>query len=162
MSKKEVAVQSTLLLDDLDWKIVDELENNPRIKINELAEKLGLHRNTLSLKFKRIYDNNLLKTITRPNYEKLYFTTALIFATAASNVNNHETGEKISQLAGVEEVNVISGEWDFLIKIRGQSIEQIGSTIIEELKGYCEKTVTAFSFWAFDGKKPYALIREKK
>ena len=162
MSKKNSVEHSALLLDDLDWKILDELANNPRIKINELAEKFSLHRNTLSLKFKRINENDLLKTVTKPNYEKLFYITALIFATAASNTNNRETGEKIAHLAGVEEVNVISGEWDFLIKIRGQSIEQIGSTIIEELKNYCDKTVTAFSFWSFDGKKPYELIREKR
>ena len=48
MSKKNSVEHSALLLDDLDWKILDELANNPRIKINELAEKFSLHRNTLS------------------------------------------------------------------------------------------------------------------
>ena len=89
------------------------------------------------------------------------YTTAYIFATANASVNNRDTGEKIAQLDGVEEVNVISGEWDFLIKIRALSIEQIGATIIEELKKYFEKTVTAFSFWSFYGLKPYDLISEK-
>ena len=162
MSKQENTKSTPLLLDTIDWKILEELNANPRIKIIELATKLNIHRNTLSSKFTKIQDLNLLKTITKPNYEKLNYTTAYIFATAAPNVNNKDTGEKISELAGVEEVNVISGEWDFIIKIRALSIEQIGSTIIEQLKNYCDKTVTAFSFWSFEGNFPYNLIRENK
>ena len=162
MSKLENVKSTPLLLDAIDWKILEELNANPRIKLIELATKLNIHRNTLSSKFAKIQDLNLLKTITKPNYEKLNYTTAYIFATAAQSVNNKDTGEKISQLAGVEEVNVISGEWDFIIKIRALSIEQIGSTIIEQLKNYCDKTVTAFSFWSFEGSFPYSLIRENK
>ena len=160
MSKSKSGRQSLTALDELDWKILEELNTNPRIKINDLAKNVNKHRNTISTKFARS-ETNLLKTVTKPNYEKLNYTTAYIFATANASVNNRDTGEKIAQLDGVEEVNVISGEWDFLIKIRALSIEQIGATIIEELKKYCEKTVTAFSFWSFDGLKPYDLIREK-
>lgn len=160
MSKPLTTKKPALKLDETDWKIIEVLNEHPRLKITELADKTNLHRNTISSKLSRDAENPI-KTITRPNYEKLNYTTAYIFATAKSNVNNRDTGEKIAQLDGVEEVNVISGEWDFLIKIRALSIEQIGATIIEELKKYCEKTVTAFSFWSFDGLKPYDLIREK-
>ena len=161
MTQEKASKNISLVLDDLDWKIIEELNANPRIKINDLAKNVNRHRNTISIKLAKS-DENLIKTISRPNYEKLNYTTAYIFATAMPNANNRETGLKIAQLAGVEEVNVISGEWDFLIKIRGKSIEQIGSTIIEELKNYCDKTVTAFSFWSFDGSKPFDLIRGTK
>ncbi len=159
MSNSKSSKQPLKTLDELDWKLLEEFNANPRIRINDLAKKVNRHRNTISNKLSRP-EENLLKTITRPNYEILNYTTAYIFATAIPNVNNKETGEKIAQLAGVEEINVISGEWDFLIKIRGKSIEQIGSTIIEQLKDYCDKTVTAFSFWSFDGMYPYDLIHE--
>ena len=151
-----------VLLDDVDWNILEELNSNPRIKINDLAKKIDKHRNTISTKLSRDPYNSPIKTITKPNYEKLHYTTAIIFATSLGAVNYKDTAEKIAQLQGVEEINVISGEWDFLIKIRGISIEQIGSTIIEQLKNYCDKTVTAFSFWSFEGTKPYDLIKRKE
>ena len=160
MSNTKQPKQNQLLLDETDWKIIEELSTNPRMKINDLAQKINKHRNTVATKLSRNLENGPIKTITRPNYEKLHYTTAYIFATATPNVNNKETGEKIAALAGVEEVNVISGEWDFLIKIRALSIEQIGSTIIEQLKNFCDKTITAFSFWSFEGLKPYELIKE--
>ena len=162
MSRNKQSRQFPLVLDEIDWKILEELNVNPRIKINDLAEKIEKHRNTISTKLTRDFNSSPIKTVTKPNYTKLNYTTAYIFATAASKVNNKETAIHIAQLAGVEEVEVISGEWDFLIKIRAQSIEQIGSTIIEQLKNYCDKTVTAFSFWSFDGTKPYDLIRQKE
>jgi DNA-binding Lrp family transcriptional regulator len=161
MAKQVIPKQSTLKMEEADWKILEALNNNPRLKITELAEKIDMHRNTISAKLMRDSSLDPLRTITKPNYEKLNYTTAYIFATAASNVNNRDTGEKIAKLEGVEEVCVISGEWDFIIKIRAISIEQIGSTIIEELKKFCDKTVTAFSFWSFEGSKPYDLIRGK-
>ena len=58
-------------------------------------------------------------------------------------------------------IAIASFIWDFIIKIRALSIEQIGSTIIEQLKRFCDKTVTAFSFWSFEGSKPYDLIKGK-
>jgi len=150
-----------LTLDKVDWQILELLNDNPRIRVNELAEKLQMHRNTISTKLSRKKELDPLKTFTIPNYEILDFTTAYIFATAKPDTNNKNTAVSITQLPGVEEVNVLSGEWDFLIKIRAKSIEQIGSTIIEQLKEHCEKTVTAFSFWSFAGKKPYDMIKEK-
>lgn len=162
MSKPDQKTKtSAIKLDESDWKLIQALNENPRLKITELAEKIEMHRNTIASKLSRSPELDPLKTVTRPNFEKLGYTTAFIFATAAINVNNRDTAIKIANLEGVEAISVISGEWDFIIKIRAVSIEQIGSTIIEQLKKYCDKTVTAFSFWEYDGAKPYDLIRQQ-
>ena len=88
MNKSTGTKKSTLKLDKADWDIIEALNDNPRLKITELAEKIDLHRNTISAKLMRDPQNGPIKTITRPNYEKLSYTTGYIFATAMPNVNN--------------------------------------------------------------------------
>ena len=138
-------MKKNLTLDNTDWKLIKELFKDPRQSVKELAERIHVHRNTVSSKLaKNIYTHFIF-----PNYTILNYITAYVFSTVKANNNNKETAEKISKLKGVEDVSVISGEWDFIIKIRAKSIEQIGETIIEEIRELCDQTVTSFSFWSF-------------
>ena len=111
-----------VMLDDTDWKLIEELYRNPRQPIKLLAEKLGVHRNTITSKLER----DIFDQIIFPKYEVLGYITAYVFSTIKADRNNKMTAELISTYKGVEEVSVISGEWDFIIKIRALSIEQIG------------------------------------
>ena len=160
--KQDVQIKMTskqnITLDDDDWRILEQLNINPRIKVKELSDKLNIHRNKVTSKLSK--EKKYLYAIY-PDYEKLGFITAFVFSTVKPDKNNKKTAERISTFKGVEEVSVISGEWDFIIKIRAQSIEQIGQTIIEDLKNECDKTVTSFSFWSFKGENPFGLIKKE-
>ena len=69
--------------------------------------------------------------------------------TPASGTSQKEVARRIARLNGVEEVHVISGEWDILAKVRGRSIEAIGDLVLEKIRttpGVARTlTVTAFA-----------------
>jgi DNA-binding Lrp family transcriptional regulator len=65
-------------------------------------------------------------------------------------VSQRELASKISLMSGVEEVFIISGEWDLLLKVRAASAEEVGSLIIDKLRTFegVGKATTCISFSA--------------
>ena len=51
-----------------------------------------------------------------------------------SKMSQRELALKIASLDGVHEVHLISGEHDILMKVRGQSMESIGSLVIDKIR----------------------------
>ena len=64
----------------------------------------------------------------------------------------------------MEEVSVITGEWDFIIRITAKDMDQIGETIIQDLRkeSGIQKTITCISFWTYRGKNPFQLLLPDK
>ncbi|MEM3335768.1 MAG: Lrp/AsnC ligand binding domain-containing protein, partial [Thermoplasmata archaeon] len=56
--------------------------------------------------------------------------------------------KKISVMKNVEEVHIIAGEWDLIVKVRGSSVEEIGELVVENLRNIegVEKTMTIVVF----------------
>ncbi|MHA2363654.1 MAG: Lrp/AsnC family transcriptional regulator [Candidatus Hodarchaeales archaeon] len=151
--------------DDLDWKLLYALKNNPRASIRELAEELQVHRNTITNRLQKEDEEELIHHMILPNYKRLGTITAYILANSMPNseLNQQDTALGISKLEGVEEVSVISGNWDFIIKIRARSMEQIGEKIIEDLRKLSgiSSTITCITFWSFQGEKPFDLVNSQ-
>ena len=86
-----------------------------------------------------------------PDYSQLGEpVTAFILISFLPNndVSQRELAGRIAGLDGVQEVHLISGEHDILIKVRGRSMEGIGSLVIDKLRMIpgVGKTLTVASF----------------
>ncbi|MEJ5328358.1 MAG: Lrp/AsnC ligand binding domain-containing protein, partial [Candidatus Bathyarchaeia archaeon] len=56
--------------------------------------------------------------------------------------------EEIAKFQEVQEVHIITGDWDLLIKLRAESVEAVGKFVVDKLrliKGL-EKTLTCMVF----------------
>ncbi len=56
--------------------------------------------------------------------------------------------EEIAKFAEVQEVHIITGDWDLLIKLRAENVDAIGGFVVDKLrliKGI-EKTLTCMIF----------------
>jgi Lrp/AsnC family leucine-responsive transcriptional regulator len=56
--------------------------------------------------------------------------------------------EEIAKFPEVQEVHIITGDWDLLIKLRAENVESIGKFVVDKLrliKGL-EKTLTCMVF----------------
>jgi DNA-binding Lrp family transcriptional regulator len=59
-----------------------------------------------------------------------------------------EVAQKIAQSPEVQEVHIITGDWDLLIKLRAENVDAIGKFVVDKLrliKGL-EKTLTCMVF----------------
>ncbi|MEM0262660.1 MAG: Lrp/AsnC family transcriptional regulator, partial [Nitrososphaerota archaeon] len=63
-------------------------------------------------------------------------TTAFILVSfmPGCHLSQKELARNISNLPDVEEVHVITGEWDIIVKVRGSSIQEIGDLVVEKIR----------------------------
>ena len=56
--------------------------------------------------------------------------------------------EQIARFPEVQAVHIISGDWDILIKIKGESVDAVGNFVIDKLRTVkgIEKTLTCMVF----------------
>ena len=140
------------MLDDKDRVILTELQKDARRSTKAIAKDLNIPRATVHERIKRMMDKGIIKGFTVvPDYSQLGEpVTAFILISFLPNndVSQRELAGRIAGLDGVQEVHLISGEHDILIKVRGRSMEGIGSLVIDKLRMIpgVGKTLTVASF----------------
>jgi DNA-binding Lrp family transcriptional regulator len=81
-------------------------------------------------------------------------TTAFIFASVSYRKVNLEAtsqrivAKKIANFPEVQEVHIITGDWDLLIKLRAHAVDSIGKFVVDKLRLVegLEKTLTCMVF----------------
>jgi DNA-binding Lrp family transcriptional regulator len=63
-------------------------------------------------------------------------------------ISQRVVAEEIAKFPEVQEVHIITGDWDLLVKLRGENVDSIGKFVVDKLrliKGL-EKTLTCMVF----------------
>ncbi|MCE5295872.1 MAG: Lrp/AsnC family transcriptional regulator [Euryarchaeota archaeon] len=142
----------TMTLDDKDLAILAELKKDARRSTKAIAKDLNIPRATVHERIKRMMDRGVIKGFTViPDYTKLGEpVTAFILVSFLPNttVSQREVATLISKIDCVQEVHLVSGEHDIILKVRGESMESIGSLVIDKLRSLpgVGKTLTMASF----------------
>jgi DNA-binding Lrp family transcriptional regulator len=139
-------------MDQLDSAILRALREDSSKSTAQLARELRVPRPTIHYRIQRLKDEGIIRRFTvLPDYAKLGMPVAafvLVSFLPNPKVSQRELGERIARLAGIQEVHLISGQWDMLLKVRGGSIEEIGRLVIDKLRAMegVGGTVTCASF----------------
>lgn len=73
--QSDQALQERLGIGFSQFKILLVLENNPEIKQNQIAKKLGQTEASISRQIKIMHDKGLLQTTINPNNRRVHLTT---------------------------------------------------------------------------------------
>jgi len=142
-------------LDKKDLKILQIIQKNCQLSSKDIAKKVGSPITTVFSKIKRMEKMGIIKeyrAIVDP--KKLGFSaTAFILASVSYSINGEkvsqrEIAKEIAKFPEVQEVHIITGDWDLLIKIRAENVDKMGKFVIDKLrlvKGI-EKTLTCMVF----------------
>ncbi|MEM4693087.1 MAG: Lrp/AsnC family transcriptional regulator, partial [Nitrososphaerota archaeon] len=105
---------------------MSELREDASRSVREIASKLGLPRTTVQERINKMKKEGVIKRFTvEVDHSKLGKpTTAFILVSfmPGCHLSQKELARNISNLPDVEEVHVITGEWDIIVKVRGSSI----------------------------------------
>ncbi len=140
------------MLDDKDRVILKELREDAKKTTKQIAANTGIPRTTVHDRITKLETNGVIKRFTViPDYVRIGEpTTAFVFISynPTEGSNQREVAERLSQLDGVYEVHMISGDWDILAKVRGRDVETIGQLVIDRLRDIkgVGKTVTSTVF----------------
>jgi len=126
------------MIDDKDRAILEELMKDSRKTTKAIARELDIPRATVHDRIVKIEQKKLIRKYTAvPDYAQLGIgVTAFILVqfSPQEGMSQRETAEEISDLKGIFEVHMISGEYDMLLKVRGSSMEDIGKLVIDKLR----------------------------
>ncbi|MEM3823925.1 MAG: Lrp/AsnC family transcriptional regulator [Candidatus Bathyarchaeia archaeon] len=144
-------------LDEKDLAILALLQENCRMTAREIAQKIGSPITTVFAKIKRMEQLEIIKEYRAIlNHKKLDFgVTAFILASFSYRTDKEEAplsqraiAEQISKFPEVQEVHIISGDWDILIKVKEKDVDAIGKFVVDKLRAVkgIEKTLTCMVF----------------
>ena len=63
-------------------------------------------------------------------------------------MSQRKVAREIAGFSEVQEVNIISGEWDMLTKVKAKDVDSVGKFVVDKLRLIrgIEKTLTCFIF----------------
>ncbi len=144
-------------LDEKDLAILALIQRNCKLTARQIARKINSPITTVFAKMKRMEELGVIKEYKAIlDSQKLNGgTTAFILASVTYRTKNNETkfsqrgvAEEIAKFPEVQEVHIITGDWDLLIKLKAENVDRIGKFVIDKLrlvKGI-EKTLTCVVF----------------
>jgi len=144
------------LLDKKDIQILRIIQRNSKITTREIARQLNIPVTTVFTRIKKLEQKGIIKEYRAILNEKKLGkgTTAFILASFSYRTQNkellsqRELAREIAKFPEVQEVHIITGDWDLLIKVKAENVEAIGKFVIDKLrlvKGI-EKTLTCVVF----------------
>lgn len=126
------------MIDKKDETIIAELKKNARKTTKSIAKAIKIPRVTVHDRMQKMVNNGIIKSFTViPDYKKIGIPVkAFIFVSFlhSIDISQRELAKRIAKLPGIYEVNIISGEYDLLLKVRGESLEEIGKLVIDKLR----------------------------
>jgi Lrp/AsnC family leucine-responsive transcriptional regulator len=148
---------STVTLDDKDREILMILMDDAKVSAKEISAKIESPITTVYSRIKRLEDSGVIKgykpildaeRLGRP-------TTAFIFVSFTyrppgtdKDLNQREVAKKVGRYPEVQEVHIITGDWDFLIKVKEKDVNAVGRFVVDKLRTVpgISKTLTIMVF----------------
>jgi Lrp/AsnC family leucine-responsive transcriptional regulator len=144
-------------LDEKDLAILTLIQENSKLTANQIAKKINAPITTVFAKIKRMEEMGIIKqyrAILSP--EKLNLTTAAFILASVSYrtkddenpITQRDVAEEIARFPEVQEVHIITGDWDLLVKLRAENVEAIGKFVVDKLRRIkgLDKTLTCMVF----------------
>ncbi len=148
----------SIKLDEKDLAILVLIQENSKLTANQIAKKIHIPITTVFAKTKRMEEMGIIKQYRAIlSAEKLNLgTVAFILASVSYRTKNDDdtpvsqraVAEEIARFPEVQEVQIITGDWDLLVKLRAENVDAIGKFVVDKLrliKGL-EKTLTCMVF----------------
>ncbi len=136
-------------MEDKSEQILEFLRNNSKLSLRQIAKKAGIPLTTAHNRIKKMQKEGVIKNYSvEVDYSKLGLSLcAYIMASVkydAMHKSQQEIAKKILKLSFVKSVDIITGGFDLLIKVRAKNISQLNKLITKELRNVegIDKTTT--------------------
>lgn len=128
-------------MDEKDVKILKKLEEDARITMTDISRDTLIPVTTVHNRMKKFEEEGVVeayKAVISPKaLGKDLFSFILVSTTythKGKKLSQEEFCETMSSFPFVQEVHVISGEWDVLLKLKVENMEALNDFITKELR----------------------------
>jgi len=127
-------------MDEKDKRILALLRKDAKQRVSQLAKKAGLPTTTVHNRIKRMEKGGIIRGYTViPDYKKIgKAITAYILITFErtpdKKYSQKDLAKRLKSFDEVEEVDIVTGETDIVIKVRVGDIDELDNLIINRLR----------------------------
>jgi Lrp/AsnC family transcriptional regulator for asnA, asnC and gidA len=145
-------------LDALDFKIINKLSQNSMQPFSDIAKDVGTSIKTVSRKYRRLFENGIIKPTIQVDLPKLGYHGIANFMLALSSESDIES--VLNEVMAIEDLFLIiktSGEYDLAAYVLLKDINQLLATQdhMTKIPGISQTETSVFPVWA-----PWPTINE--
>lgn len=128
-------------MDEKDEQILSLLKENSKLRTHQISRKTAIPVTTVHNRMKKMESDGIIKKYTIAlNYKKIGKSLlAFILATvnyavpSGKHISQESVAKKVKSL-GAEEVFIVTGGTDVVIKIRTTDVEELNTFIVDKLR----------------------------
>ena len=130
-------------LDERDIKILKLLQKNCRMTAKEIAKKVGSPITTVYAKIKRMEELGVIKQykaiLDSKKLDKgaaAFILTSFVYRPGGRErpLSQRDVAKQIAAFPEVQEVHIITGGWDILIKVKADHVDTLGKFVMDKLR----------------------------
>ena len=121
------------MIDELDLKIIVELQRDGRQTNIELASKLGVVEGTIRKRVKALEHNNFIRIVAVPNLRNLGYTCISTIAMQVQMKFLRDVAEALAKKPNVGYLAFVTGRYDLLAVVITPSSEDLSGFIEHEI-----------------------------
>jgi len=125
--------KKSLQLDDLDRKIIGELQKNGRVSYKDISKRLKVSDGTIRFRVGKMIRNNFLRIMASVNPFALDNSILALVSMQLERRTQKQTMETISQLRGVVSVTNVTGRYDLLVEVFLDSQKELNKFLMDDL-----------------------------
>ena len=124
-------------MDKKDSELLNALRQNARMPLSALAAKLGMGRGTVRQRMSKLEKQGVIARYTVDVDESRIGASHSAFVLISfmpGTSSQRDVADNIAAIPGIDELYLVSGSWDMIARIHAETLEGIGSIVIDRLR----------------------------
>ncbi len=117
-------------LDEKDWKIIETLRQDSRQPVREIAKKTKIRPSTIHQRIQSLLKEKAIEKFTVKLNNKLVGENFIVFMLVKGSTTEYIDSKFLNDIH-VKEVFGITGEYDMLVKLKFENVEEFNKFVID-------------------------------
>ena len=115
-------------LDDKDLAIINELKNNSRASIRNIAKETNIRPSTVHVRINQLIKKGIIEKFTLKLNNKAFGEDFIVFVLIKTN---EEIKKSVFNQKAVREVFGVTGEYDLMMKLKFKDIDEFNQFLLK-------------------------------
>ena len=123
------------MIDDIDQKLIKELQKNGRESYLDLAKTLGVVEGTVRKRLKRLLEQDMVKIVAIPNVAKMGYSLISVVGLQCRVENLRAVAKNLAKNPHVCFLAFVTGRYDLMAIVITRSAQELSHLIEKEIWG---------------------------
>ena len=122
-----------MIVDDLDQRIIGLLQEDGRMSIQDIAQRLSSTSSTVRKRIRRLEDANIIRVVAVTDFSAAGYELLLAVGIQVENRRPEEVGRELAELPEVFSVNLTTGVCELDVLVAAKDFAELSEFLHEKL-----------------------------